>query len=122
MGNRDDSFASSEQQLSSECVGRIIKPILTTDSRPDSEDSEEESHVESTTTNTTGRKRTAGNMAVHDVRITVRFASSYSGTALFQNFELRTPHLLQILGQTRRTAKKNHLLKAQLPTLLAEKG
>ena len=38
-----------------------------TDSRSDKEDSEKESLVESTTTNTTGRKRirTAGNMAVH---------------------------------------------------------
>ena len=31
-------------------------------------------------------------------------------------------YLLQILGQTKRTANKNHMLKAQLPTLLAEKG
>ena len=79
------AFASNEQQLPSECVGRIIKPILTTDSRSDSEDSERESHVESTTTCTThrNRKRTAGNIAVYDVRITVRCASSYSGTALF---------------------------------------
>ena len=41
---------------------------------------------------------------------------------LFWTSELWRPHLLQILGQTRRTAKKNHLLKAQLPTLLVEKG
>ena len=80
------AFAINEQPLPSECVGRIIKPILTTDSRPESEDSENESHVESITTNTTGRKRkrAAGNTAVHDVRIAVRFTSSYSGTSLFQ--------------------------------------
>ena len=43
----------------------------------DKEDSEKESHVENTTTITSGkkRKRTAGNVAVHDVRITVRCAS-----------------------------------------------
>ena len=71
------AFASIEQQLPSECVDRITKPILTTDSRSDSGI---ESHDESTTTNITPRKkkRTAGNTAVHDIRITVRFASSYS--------------------------------------------
>ena len=63
-------------------MGRIVKLILTTDSRSDKGDSED---VESTTTNT-GRKRrrTAGNMAaVHDVRIAVRCASSYSRTLPF---------------------------------------
>ena len=70
-------FASIELQLPSECVDRITKPILTTDSRSDCGI---ESHVESTTTSTTGRKRKriAGNIAVHDVRITVRLAGSYS--------------------------------------------
>ena len=70
------AFAINEQQLPLECVVRIIIP---TDSRSESEDSEKESHVESTTTIPTGikRKRKAGNMAVHDVRITVR-----CGTAL----------------------------------------
>ena len=52
---------------------------LTIDSRSDKGDSQKKSHVESTTTNTDRkRRRTAGNMAVHDVRITVRCASSYS--------------------------------------------
>ena len=51
--------------------------LLTTDSRSYKEYSEQESHVESTTTITTGekRKRTAGNVGVHDVRITVRCGS-----------------------------------------------
>ena len=51
----------------------------------DKGDSEKISHVESRTTIPTDRKRkrTAGNMAVHDVKIIVKFASSYSGTALF---------------------------------------
>ena len=64
---------------------RITKPIFTTDSMSDELDSERESHIESTTTNTAGRKRkrTAGNMAVHGVRITVKCASKYSGTLLF---------------------------------------
>ena len=53
------AFISNEQQLPSMCVGRIILPIFTADKK----DSEKESHVESTTTNTAGRKRrsTAGN-------------------------------------------------------------
>ena len=53
---------------------------FTTDSRSDKEDSEKESHFEGITINTIDRKRkrTAGNMAVHDVRITVRCASIYS--------------------------------------------
>ena len=72
------AFASIEQQLLSECVDRITKPILTTDSTSDSEDSAIESHVESTTTRKRKRKRIAGNIAVHDVRITIRFAGSYS--------------------------------------------
>ena len=74
------AFASIEQQLPSECFDRITKPILTTDSTSDSEDSAIESDVENTTTSTTGRKRKriAGNIAVHDVRITVRLAGSYS--------------------------------------------
>ena len=69
--------------------GRITKPIFTTDSTPDEVDSERESHIETSTTNTSGRKRkrTAGNMAVHDIR-RVRCASSYSGTLLFQSSEL----------------------------------
>ena len=60
----------------------IVDTSLTTDSRSDKEDSEQESHVESTTINTTGkkRKRIAGNMAVHNLRITVTCASSYTGT------------------------------------------
>ena len=47
--------------------------LHTTDSKSDKEDSEQESHVESTTINTTGekRKKTAGNMAVHDGKITI---------------------------------------------------
>ena len=49
------------------------------------EDGERQSHIENTTTNTTGRKRTAGNVAVHDVRFTAR---SYSRFPLFQAFEL----------------------------------
>ena len=59
-----------------------MKTSFTTDSRSDKEDSEKESHVETTTTSTTGRKRkrTAGNTAVHDIRITVRCVSSYSET------------------------------------------
>ena len=62
---------------------------FTADSRSDRENSERQSHIENTTTNTTGRKRTAGNMAVHDVRFT---ASNYSRFPLFQPFELWTPH------------------------------
>ena len=60
----------------------IVDTSLITDSRSDKEDSEQDSHVESTTINTTGRKRKriAGNMAVHDPRITVTYASSYTGT------------------------------------------
>jgi len=48
--------------------GRVIKSILTTDSRSDKEDSERESHVESTITTSRKKKRTAGTMAVHDIR------------------------------------------------------
>ena len=60
----------------------IVDTSLTTDSRSDKEGSEQESHVESTTINTTGRKRkrTEGNVAVDDVRITVSCVSSYTGT------------------------------------------
>ena len=71
------AFASIEQQLPSECLDRITKPILTTDSTSDSEDSAIESYVERTTRKRK-RKRIAGNIAVHDVRITIRFAGSYS--------------------------------------------
>ena len=42
-------LALSSMQLPSECVDRITKPILTTDSTSDSEDSAIESDVESTT-------------------------------------------------------------------------
>ena len=75
----------------------IPKPLnyeyLTTDSKSDKEDSEEESHVESTTTSTNcrKRKRTAGNLAVYNFRITITCASSYSGTPLFQTHKLWTP-------------------------------
>ena len=62
------AFTSNEHQVL--CVGGII---VTADSRPDREDSVKESHAVSTTTKA---KRT-GNAAVYDVRITVRFASSY---------------------------------------------
>ena len=66
----------------------IVDTSLTIDSRSDKGDSEKRSHVESTTTNT-GRKRRrmAGNMAVHVVRITVRCASCYSRiTSTILNF------------------------------------
>ena len=62
----------------------IVGTFLTTDYMSNKENSEQESHVESTTTNTTGRKRSAGNMAVHDVRTAVRFVSSYSGINYFK--------------------------------------
>ena len=48
--------------------------------------------------------------------VTVRSTSS---SVELQISELWTPHMLQILGQTKRTVKKNHMLKAQL---LTEKG
>ena len=62
----------------------IVDTSLITDSRSDKEDSEQESHVESTTINTTGRKRKriAGNVAVHDLRITETCACSYTGSNL----------------------------------------
>ena len=52
----------------------LAKSILTTDIGSDEEDLEQQSHVESTTTDTANRKRKrkAGNMALHDVRLTVK--------------------------------------------------
>ena len=50
---------------------------LTTDSRSDKENSKKESHFEGITIDRK-RKRTTGNAAVYNVRITVRCASSYS--------------------------------------------
>ena len=71
----DTKLFSCYKSLQNGWPGRVINSILTKDSRSDKEDSEKESHVESTITTGNNQKRTAGNMAVHDVRN----RSMYSG-------------------------------------------